>query len=194
MDNDERPSFGQVIDGLIGEFHKISPTGSTHIDRKTVSQLRQAWGSEPPWESPEIIPTVAPFIDGISRRQRKVVCLVAMLFGINPSNSKAVVGDFGASVHRHLGLDATESSERDFLSILDCHSLEDIYHPLAGWVDRLANGCVPINWKALAWDLLKWSEDGQMGQREIKLKWSNSYYSSKSRTIAAAAKNKEQTT
>lgn len=179
----ERGVFNRVLDGLIADFNHLSPPDSQHIDRGTISRIRECWSSRPPWESVELVPFVcgSPEAGDLTEQERRVLCLVTMLFGINPTTRKAD-GDFGSSLQQRVGRDVTESFEANFFAKLYAWDLDALWHSLAEYMDFISKEATPVNWRRLAQDLLIWDR----GNNEVRVRWATSYYVSKNRHLRRA--------
>lgn len=95
--------------------------------------------------------------------------LVASLFALHPAEGGS--GNLGAAFARLRASDRTESTEKRFLALLNCHR-DDLTNHVRQAVCLLKSKEIPVNWDQLIEDLLNWDNPDRLVQKD----WAKSYW------------------
>src|SRR5688500_11034583 len=119
-------------------------------DRAALAALRRGLGN-PPGETMEMYPYVAPFTQGMTRKQEDAYYLIAALFGLYPgeswtSSESRLRTNLGASLQWFANESSSESVERRFVSLLNAHA-DDLSEHLRQTISLLKSKDIPVDWR-----------------------------------------------
>jgi CRISPR system Cascade subunit CasB len=144
-------------------------------DRVELAALRRGL-SNPPGETMEMYPYVAPFTQGLTRKQEDAYYLIAALFGLYPgeswtSSESRLRTNLGASLRWFTNESSSESIERRFVALLNAHT-DDLSEHLRQTISLLKSKDIPVDWRQLLRDVINWEDDDRFVQRN----WSKAFW------------------
>lgn len=144
-------------------------------DRAALAALRRGLGRAP-GEAMEAYRYIARFAAQVnSRRQEESLHIVATLFGLYPSISRAgadwITASLGASLRELRGKLESEGVERRFVALLNSHWDELATH-LRQIISLLKSKEVTVNWLRLLRDINRWDDSERRVQRE----WAKAFW------------------
>lgn len=144
-------------------------------DRATLAALRRGLGNSP-GETMEMHPYVAPFTQGLRRRQEDAYYLIAALFGLYPgeswtSSESRLRTNLGASSRWFANESNSDSIERRFVALLNAHA-DDLSEHLRQTISLLKSKDIPVDWRQLLRDVINWDDDDRFVQRN----WSKAFW------------------
>jgi CRISPR system Cascade subunit CasB len=132
-------------------------------DRAALARLRRGLGKEPGTVA-DMHGLVLPWLPaGLPRRHEDACYLVAALFASHPQAGGA--GTLGQSFARLAGATESDSVERRFVALLNCHE-DELPALLRHAVSLLKSKEVPVNWRQLLYDVQHWSHPDRYVQRD----------------------------
>lgn len=196
VEDRHRQFIGRI--GQLVEARNNRGTGATQdhfagVASAQLAALRRGLGREMS-EVPEVFPIIVPMLPDftarpISAAQRErdehTYFQVAALYawhGINWRGSGTYRRDLGASLYALSQKGTSESMEKRFVAMLDCHRDELDTH-LRSLVGILRTGDQPIAWPQLLADL----EGTHWEERRTQTLWARSYWGGPARDTADAA-------
>jgi CRISPR system Cascade subunit CasB len=144
-------------------------------DRAALAALRRSLGKTP-GEAAEAHRYVLHFHPAVW--EEPAYYLVAGLFALHPASWRREAGDkrptnFGASFAWLRSNTDSDSIERRFVALLDCHE-NDLAEHLRHAVSLLRSKEIPVNWAQLLKDLRNWNHEDRFAQRS----WARSFWGS----------------
>jgi CRISPR system Cascade subunit CasB len=144
-------------------------------DRAALAALRRGLGRAP-GETMEMHPYVAPFTQGLSRKQEDAYYLIAALFGLYPRESWTrsegrLSTNLGASLRWFANASSSASVERRFVALLNAHT-DDLSEHLRQTISLLKSQDIPVDWRQLLRDVINWDDDDRFVQRN----WSRAFW------------------
>lgn len=144
-------------------------------DRASLAALRRGLGNSP-GETMEMHPYVAPFTQGLRRKQEDAYYLIAALFGLHPgenwtSSESRLRTNLGASLRWFANESNSDSSERRFVALLNAHA-DDLSEHLRQMISLLKSKDIPVDWRQLLRDVINWDDDDRFVQRN----WSKAFW------------------
>lgn len=144
-------------------------------DRAALAALRRSLGKHP-GEASEAHRYILPFNPAVW--EEPAFYLVAGLFALHPANWRTEDSDdrqtnFGASFAWLRSKTDSESIEKRFVALLDCHE-DDLSDHLRHAVSLLRSQEIPIDWGQLLKDLRNWNHMDHFVQR----RWARAFWSS----------------
>ena len=144
-------------------------------DRAAFAALRRGLG-KPLGEAMEMYPYVAPFTQGLTRKQEDAYYLIAALFGLYPSESWTssegrLRTNLGASLRWFATDSRGESIERRFVALLNAHT-DDLSEHLRQTISLLKSQNIPVDWRQLLRDVINWDYEDRFVQRN----WSKAFW------------------
>lgn len=142
-------------------------------DRAALAALRRSLGKSP-GEAVEAHRYVLPFNPQF--REEPAYYLVAGLYALHPANWRKGEDDqqqtnFGASFARLKSKIDSDSTEKRFVALLDCHE-DDLGEHLRHAVSLLRSKEVPVDWGRLLKDLINWNHPDRFVQRS----WARAFW------------------
>ncbi len=145
-------------------------------DRAPLASLRRGLGKQP-GEAAEAFRFVMPMVPpNTSSRDEDLYFLIGTLFALHQvswpaSDGSAASTNFGASFARlNRELDS-DSVEKRFVALLNCHQ-DDLQTHLRHAVSLLKSKEVPVDWPRLLRDLRGWTHDDRYVQR----RWARAFW------------------
>lgn len=152
-------------DDWIGRFITHLETLREGNDRGALAALRRGLGS-PPGGAPSTYPHILPWAPQ-NRRGEDACYIIAPLFALHPEAGGA--GNLGKAFSRVE--DQSESLERRFVALLNCHR-EDLSYHLRQAVSLLKAKDVTIDWRQLLRDVLFWDHE----ERFVQQQWARDFW------------------
>ena len=168
MKNDSIDRFITRLESLGGLVPGSSP------DRGALAALRRSlamWPAPPP----DAVRVVAPFLPEQATGWRETVhYLVGGLFSLHPclpSEERARARGLGSALQQAASSDPAQGPERRLLALLGCKS-EDLPHHLRHAVSYLCSKKIPIDYRQLMQDLLRWDN----GEGDVQRRWGREFW------------------
>lgn len=147
-------------------------------ERGALAALRRGLGRDPSEWAP-MYPYVVPWLPqhATSWKKEDAYYQIAALFAFWYQGRSTVVrngripNNLGASLARLANTTNSESVERRFVALLNCHS-EDLPDHLRHAVGLLRTEDIPINWERLLRDIQDWDRE----DRRVQRKWARAYW------------------
>lgn len=176
---------GLNVPYLVRELEKLAPRigsdGKEKGDRAALAALRRGLGKKP-GEAAEMFPILLPILPQgeLSRRDERIVFLVASLFALYPdaphwpeTARQRWQRNLGASLRRLAEQTDSEGPERRTVALLNS-DVADLSHHLRGIITLLksAKSPVPVDWARLIWDLQDWLN----AERRVQKDWASGFW------------------
>ncbi|CCF85744.1 CRISPR-associated protein, Cse2 family [Nitrolancea hollandica Lb] len=147
-------------------------------DRGALAALRRGLG-QPPGEVAQMYPYVVPWLPqhAVTPRKEDAYYQIAALFAFWYQGRSSflrngrIPNNLGASLARLADATASESVERRFVALLNCHS-EDLPDHLRHAVGLLRTADIPVDWDQLLRDIQDWGRE----DRRVQRSWARSYW------------------
>jgi CRISPR system Cascade subunit CasB len=169
---------------FVARLEKLAAEG----DRGALAALRRGLG-KPPGTTPEMYPFMERWLPQDSEAWRDdgfytVAALFAFHQGSWRSAPERQPTNMGASFARLAMTTDSESIEKRFVALLNCHR-EDLHVHLRHAVGLLKSKEVPVDWAQLLADVRAWSWE----KRPVQRAWAKAFWAQGGRgeTVAAAA-------
>lgn len=142
-------------------------------DRAALAALRRSLGKSP-GEAADAHRFVLPFNPAVW--EEPAYYLVAGLFALHPASWRKEEGDkqptnFGASFAWLRSKTDSDSIEKRFVALLDCHE-DDLGEHLRHAVSLLQSQEIPVDWVRLLKDLNNWNHEDRFVQRN----WARAFW------------------
>ena len=169
----------ETIDRFIARLEALGGTApGSNPDRRALAALRRSlatWPAPPP----DAVRVVAPFLpEQATGWWETVHYLIAGLFALHPCPTDSETEraqNMGAALRQATSGDTGQGPERRLLALLGCKS-EDLPNHLRHAVSYLRARDVPINYRRLMQDLLRWDRgDGSVQRRWGRDFWAGAY-------------------
>jgi CRISPR system Cascade subunit CasB len=176
----------QSRDSRHDRFVKYLEDLERNEDRAALAALRRSLGKSP-GEAADAHRFVLPFNPAVW--EEPAYYLVAGLFALHPANWRKEEGDkqqtnFGASFALLRAKTDSDSIEKRFVALLDCHE-DDLGEHLRHAVSLLRSQEIPIGWVRLLNDLSYWNNE----DRSVQRNWARAFWGSgQSRDAGSGAK------
>jgi CRISPR system Cascade subunit CasB len=149
----------ESINRFIASLEKLN----LEEDRAALAALRRGLGKEPGTAS-EMYPIVVPRLPpSLSPQQESDYYLIAALFGSHPEPGGD--GSLGAAFARLRSERDSESIDKRFVALLNCHA-DDLVAHLQQAVSLLKSGNVSVDWRQLLYDMQYWDHPARFEQRQ----------------------------
>jgi len=157
-------------------------------DRAALASLRRGLG-KPPGTAAETHRYVVPFTSGCSRWEEDCHYIVASLFAAHPSDCSPGEGEtggnnLGTSMARLAAKTDSESIEKRFTALLNCHR-DDLHVHLRHAVGLLKTEDVPISYTQLLRDIRNWNHPARYVQRN----WAKGFWAGREAAIETGTEN-----
>jgi len=163
-------------DGFIAELENLAEQGN----RGALATLRRGLIGSVPFEAYKYLHC------NLTKQQEETALLIASLFALHPAkDGKGNLGDAFARIPKQ---DRSDSIEKRFVALLNSHS-EDLRVHLRQAVSLLKSKGIPIDWRQLLDDVLRWDRE----DRTVQKSWAKSFWSEKSEETAKDKKSEEVT-
>ena len=137
-------------------------------NRGALAALRRGLGSAP-GSVPAMYPHILPWAPH-NRVAENACCIIGSLFALHPDPGGA--GNMGNAFAK-VG-DRTESLEKRFVALLNCH-YDDLPNHLRQAVSLLKSKDVPIDWRQLLWNVVSWDHEARFVQKQ----WAREFWKSR---------------
>jgi CRISPR system Cascade subunit CasB len=172
---DEVVMTKQAIDRFITRLEALGGIApDSNPDRSALAALRRSlatWPAPPP----DAVRVVAPFLPEQSTGWWETVhYLVAGLFALHPCQAEKETEHartLGVALRQATSGDTGQGPERRLLALLGCKS-EDLPNHLRHAVSYLRARDVPINYRRLMQDLLRWDR----GEGSVQRRWGRDFW------------------
>lgn len=149
----------ETDDRFIGHLEKLRDDG----DRGALARLRRGLGKEP-GSATEMHSLVLPWLPpGIPRWHEDACYLVASLFASHSQSGGS--GSLGEAFARLAAAISSESIEKRFVALLNCHE-DDLAAHLRHAVSFLRSKDIPVDWRQLLHDVQRWGHPDRFVQRQ----------------------------
>ena len=145
-------------------------------NRGALAALRRGLGKRP-GEAAEMHRYIVPFLGGEEPRHEEAYYLVAALFAWHQGSwhhEEGRVTNLGASFARLAASKESDSIEKRFVALLNCHR-EDLDERLRHAVGLLKSKDIPIDWAQLLGDIQGWGWESRAVQRS----WARGFWGSR---------------
>ena len=190
------PPSNLNVEGLIRGLERLTGGDDRpgQDNRAALAGLRRGLGKEdaPP---AALLREVVPLLPAgnVTQRGRAVAFLVAPLFALHPlswgdDQRGRWERNFGASVRRLAQETESAGPERRFMALLDADA-DDLGPHLRYLVALLAGADrpIPVDWRQLTWDLLRW----ERADREVQRRWADAFWAARAEAAGEAADEDE---
>jgi len=151
-------------------------------DRAALAALRRGLG-KPPGDAPEMHRFILRWLPGNTNPwQEEPYYLVASLFAFHQKAMRG--GNLGASFSRLARAVESDSTEKRFVALLNCHR-DDLPNHLRHAVGLLKSKEVPIDWAQLLHDIKGWDWESRTVQRD----WARGFWGRPADSDAESAEN-----
>ncbi len=145
------------VDRFVSYLERLRDRG----DRGALAELRRGLGN-PPGTAGSMHRHVVPWAPS-DRARQDAYYVIGSLFAWHPHAGG--YGNLGTSMRRLRTPSKEHSVDRRFTALLDCHT-DDMPNHLRQVVSLLKSHDIPVEWRQLLHDVLRWNHDGRFVQRQ----------------------------